>query len=101
MAAGEWIPMGANNIVSLNDRLGSYDRCQARPPRARAPFQRRRAVSVAMKAGSQGMLRLGSYDRCQARLTYPCAPFQRRRAVSVPMKAGGFRSNEGRRFPFQ
>jgi hypothetical protein len=24
----EWIPFGANQIVSLNDRLGSLDRCQ-------------------------------------------------------------------------
>ena len=30
---GEWIPMGANNIVALNDRLGSFDRCQAPPSR--------------------------------------------------------------------
>jgi hypothetical protein len=29
---GEWIPMGANNIVALNDRLGSFDRCQASAP---------------------------------------------------------------------
>jgi len=25
---GEWIPIGANNIVALNERLGSFDRCQ-------------------------------------------------------------------------
>ena len=25
---GEWIPFGANQIVSLNERLGSLDRCQ-------------------------------------------------------------------------
>jgi hypothetical protein len=24
----EWIPFGANQIVSLNERLGSLDRCQ-------------------------------------------------------------------------
>lgn len=25
---GEWIPFGANQIVALNERLGSMDRCQ-------------------------------------------------------------------------
>ena len=25
---GEWIPFGSNQIVSLNDKLGSADRCQ-------------------------------------------------------------------------
>lgn len=25
---GEWIPFGANQIVALNERLGSFDRCQ-------------------------------------------------------------------------
>jgi hypothetical protein len=25
---GEWIPFGANQVVALNERLGSLDRCQ-------------------------------------------------------------------------
>ena len=25
---GEWIPFGANQIVALNEKLGSTDRCQ-------------------------------------------------------------------------
>ena len=25
---GEWVPFGSNNLVSLNERLGSLDRCQ-------------------------------------------------------------------------
>jgi len=25
---GEWVPFGSNNVVSLNERLGSLDRCQ-------------------------------------------------------------------------
>lgn len=44
---GEWIPFGSNQVVALNDRLGSGERCQVRPAPPRPP----RAPTLGQAAG--------------------------------------------------
>ena len=71
----EWIPFGANQIVGLNDRLGSLDRCQG-GFFTNMVDQDPTSTNFDMSAGSNTMVKILDYDfvkyiNFEAEIDYP------------------------------